>query len=148
MKYFLIICIGLFTLSACKTYNDKDINKFDQQIKSYIKKKNLVMKSTNSGLYYHIEKEGEGNFIQYTDRVSFTYQGKLLDGTVFDNQTKPITFNVKELIGAWKEILLYLKPGGKATLICPPQLGYGDRKLDDIPANSCLYYEIEVITVE
>lgn len=148
MKSIVFLFIGLFLLSACKTYNDNDLKKFDQQIQTYIKKKKLSMKTTSSGLYYHIEKEGDGRFIQYTDRVSFTYQGKLLDGSVFDNQTEPVTFNVKELIGAWKEILLYLKPGGKATLICPPQLGYGDRKLDDIPANSCLYYEIEVRTVE
>jgi FKBP-type peptidyl-prolyl cis-trans isomerase len=55
---------------------------------------------------------------------------------------------VKDLIGAWKEIMLELKPGAKAFLVAPPSLGYGDRQLDDIPANSILVFNMEVVGVK
>ncbi len=148
MKKFFILTLLTFSLSACKTYNEKDLQQFDVKIQHYLKNHHLEMERTNSGLYYHIEKEGEGEFIKFTDVVSFKYKGRLLDGTVFDEASKPVTFEIKQLIGAWKEMMLYLKPGGKAQLIAPPQLGYGDRDLDDIPPHSILIFDIEVVEVK
>lgn len=148
MKTLCLFVSLIATLASCKTYSEDDLKTFDKQIQSYIKSHKLVMKASPSGLYYNIITPGTGNPIRYTNKVSFTYTGKLLDGTVFDNQTKPVEFEIKELIGAWKEILLEIKKGAKVTLIAPPQLAYGDRKLDDIPQNSILYFEMEVIDVK
>ena len=144
----LVISLICFVLSSCKTYSDEDLKNFDNQIEAYIEFKGLKMESSSSGLHYIIEKEGEGELIKYTDIVSFTYDGKLLNGETFDKQTEPVTFKVSDLIGAWKEIMLQLKPGSKAFLICPPQLGYGDRKLDKIPPHSILTFTIEVNEVK
>jgi FKBP-type peptidyl-prolyl cis-trans isomerase len=55
---------------------------------------------------------------------------------------------VKDLIGAWKEIMLELKPGATAFLIAPPYLGYGQHELDDIPANSILVYTLTIHNVK
>lgn len=146
----LIVFLGITVLlTGCKTYNDDELKDFDEQIQSYIAQEKLdSLERSESGLYYRILSEGDGDPILYTDMVSFKYTGTLLDGTVFDRQIEPISFKVNELIGAWREIMSYLKSGGKAFLIAPPQLAYGDRNLDDIPANSILIFEIEVVEVK
>ena len=147
MKYLGLIIL-LLTFSGCKTYSDDELSSFDKQIETYLKKNNIECQRSSSGLYYNIINEGEGRTIQFKDVVSFKYTGKLLDGTTFDKKTKPIEYKVEQLIGAWKEIMLELKEGGEAYLISPPQLGYGTHDLDDIPPNSILIFEIEVIEVK
>jgi FKBP-type peptidyl-prolyl cis-trans isomerase FkpA len=147
MKY-LCICIGLLFIFGCKTYSEEDLATFDTKIKNYLREKNVDCKRSESGLYYNITDPGEGRKIQYTDIVSFTYSGSLLSGEIFDTQKDPVEFEVKELIGAWKEIMLELKKGGKAYLVAPPNLGYGTHDLDDIPSNSILVFELEVIDVK
>lgn len=149
MRYlFFLTAILLF--AACKTYSEEDKDSFDARIKRYLDKSPYDYEKSESGLYYYIEKEGEGEFIKPTDEVSFTYEGKLLSGEVFDgrNKKKPVTFNVKELIMGWQEAMLYLKKGGKARLIVPPQLGYGDYDLEYIPKNSILLFDMEIVDVK
>ncbi len=149
MSKILFLLIGLFLLNACKTYNEDDMQSFDRKIEAYMKKNNLDLQRSESGLYYKIEEEGEGDYIKYKNIVTFKYKGRLLNGEVFDDQMEePVTFQVSQLIAAWKEILLEMKNGGKAFLITPPQLAYGDRDLDDIPPHSILIFELEVVEVE
>ncbi|GAB5417816.1 MAG: hypothetical protein Crog4KO_24360 [Crocinitomicaceae bacterium] len=141
-----LLLIGLFILS-CTTYNDDQKNEFDNKIEAYLKKKKIECKRSSSGLYYKILEPGEGDLIKLKDEVTFTYKGNLLNGKVFDERKEPVTFKVQELIGGWKEVMLYLRPGGKAYLVCPPQLGYGEHELENIPANSILVFELEVKSV-
>lgn len=147
-----ILSIGLFFLlvaiTSCGTYSDENKKSFDTTIQKYIKKNNLEMDYSPSGLYYKIIDEGEGDYILQNDLVSFKYTGTLLDGTQFDKSEGAVEFKVNQLIGAWKETMSMLKPGGKAEIIAPPQLGYGDKDLDDIPPNSILHFQIEVKTVK
>lgn len=148
MKKIISFILFLFIFASCKTYTEEDKLNFDKQIKEYIAKHHHKCKHSESGLYYQILKTGIGNNVQYTDNVSFTYKGKLLDGAVFDNQKKPVTFAVKDLISGWKEIMPKLKPGSKVFLAMPPNLGYGDHDLDKIPPNSILIFEMEIISVQ
>lgn len=151
-RSLLFRSFGLMTLllavSSCQTYSENDKEGFDKQISSYLAKKGIKCTKSPSGLYYKIIEPGEGEYIQFQDVVSFSYKGYFLNGEIFDNEKKPVEFKVKDLIGAWKEIMLELKPGAKAFLVAPPQLGYGDRKLDDIPANSILVFEMEIHEVK
>jgi FKBP-type peptidyl-prolyl cis-trans isomerase FkpA len=148
LKKLVFTLLTLLVLAGCRTYSDDDKQNFDKQIKEYLKSKNIVCKRSDSGLYYKIIEEGSGNSIRFQDIVTFKYEGRLINGEMFDNQKEPIEFKVRDLIGAWKEIMLELKPGAKAFLVAPPQLGYGDHKLDDIPQNSILIYEIEITDVK
>jgi FKBP-type peptidyl-prolyl cis-trans isomerase FkpA len=148
MKKIVLLLLLLVSITACRTYSEDDKQSFDAQIKTYLEKKGIECERSESGLYYKIIEEGEGEYIKFTDVVSFTYKGEFLDGEVFDNEKKPVDFMVKDLIGAWKEIMLELKPGAKAFLVAPPSLGYGDRQLDDIPANSILVFNMEVVGVK
>ena len=86
--------------------------------------------------------------IQCRDSVSISYKGKLLNGRIFDYTKEPLTFAVKGLIGGWKEALLSCKKGSEVLMIIPPQLGYGNHKLDDIPQNSILFFEMKVWNVK
>jgi FKBP-type peptidyl-prolyl cis-trans isomerase len=131
-------------LVGCKTYNEEEKQSFDGEIKRYLEKNGITCKRSDSGLYYSIIEPGEGRNIHFEDIVSFSYTGSFISGQKFDQQKKPVEFAVKELIGAWKEIMLELKVGAKVFMVAPPQLGYGERELDDIPANSILVYEITV----
>lgn len=149
MKHLLITFLSTLFLVGCSTYSEEEINGFDKEIQAYIAKNKLETTRSESGVYYTIIEEGEGKSIQFRDLVSFKYKGTLLDGKVVDEQLKePVEYHVNELIGAWKEIMLMLKKGGKAFLIAPPTMGYGDHQLADIPANSILVFELEVVDVK
>ena len=145
--------LGLFSLllvlfASCKTYSDDEKKDFDKQIKAYLKKEGIQCERTESGLYYKILEPGKGDYIKFQDIVTFSYKGTFLDGKVFDAPKEPVEFAVKDLIGAWKEIMFELKPGAKAFLVSPPQLGYGSHELDDIPPNSILVFEMEIHSVK
>lgn len=144
MKTLIYSILSILLVTSCSTYSESEIDAFDKQIESYIKKNHLKLTKSNSGLYYKVVEKGDGNFIQLTDTVKFTYTGKLIDETIFDQQKKPIQFKVKDLIACWKEVILSNKEGAELFLISPPQLGYGDRKLDDIPENSILIFNLKI----
>ncbi len=148
MKYTFFVLL-LLIISACKTYSDDEISSFDKEIQEYLKKEGKTCEKSGSGMYYSILDKGDGKKIQFTDRIVIKYKGELLDGTVFDDQIEnPKEFNVKDLIGSWKEIMLELNEGGKAYLVSPPQLGYGTHELEDIPKSSILVFNLEVVEVK
>ena len=145
---FLYLFVLLLALSSCSTYSDEQLLDFDQQIESYLSDENIECERSESGLYYKIIDQGEGKEIKYKDLISFKYRGELLNGLVFDEQKEPIEFKLEQLIACWKEIILELNVGGKAFIVSPPQLGYGDHDLQNIPENSILTFEIEVVSVK
>jgi FKBP-type peptidyl-prolyl cis-trans isomerase FkpA len=149
MKTLLILLSLPLILFSCRTYSEDDKKQFDQEIESYIKKNKIAgLTRTDSGLYFKILEPGQPEKIKFRDQVHFKYIGKLTDGTVFDDQMKEgQTFQVQELIAAWKEVMLELGEGGKAYLITPPHLGYGNYDLDKIPQNSILIFELEIIEI-
>ncbi len=138
----------LLFLSSCATYSEEEIQSFDKQIQEYLDEKKINCEKSDSGLYFKVIKKGDGRKIKYTDEVSFKYRGELLNGRVFDDKKEPVTFYVTQLIACWKEVLLEINEGGKVFLVSPPQLGYGDHKLNDIPQNSILVFEMEVVEVK
>jgi FKBP-type peptidyl-prolyl cis-trans isomerase FkpA len=135
-------------LTSCSTYSDQEIQDFDSKISSHIKRNKLKFIKSSSGLYYHLKKNGEGKFILYTDSVSITYSGFLLNGKRIDFQKVPIKFAVRDLIAGWKEVLLMCKKGSEVQMILPPSIAYGDHKLDNIPQNSILKFDMKVWEVK
>jgi FKBP-type peptidyl-prolyl cis-trans isomerase len=150
MKKHIAFFLAFIILSSCKTYNDDDLNNFDQQIQEYIKEQNLEFNKSESGMYYSIIDLGDGNeTIRLTDQVTFIYKGSFLSGEVFQviKEQDALTFQVRELIAGWQEALSYLTSGGKIHLIIPPHLGYGSKKTGLIEPHSILVYELEVLNV-
>lgn len=105
---------------------------------------------TESGLQYKILEEGSGISPEATDTVEVHYEGKLLDGTVFDSSYKngeTVKFPLTSVIKGWSEGITYAKEGGKIELYIPSELAYGRRGAGPIPGNSTLIFNIELIKV-
>jgi len=108
------------------------------------------VKVTSSGLQYKVITEGTGNTPTADDKVKTHYRGTLIDGTEFDSSYKrnrPAEFPVKGVIKGWTEALQLMKEGGKWELYIPADLAYGERGRPNIPANSTLIFEIELLEI-
>ena len=105
---------------------------------------------TESGLIYTELLAGEGASPKATDRVTVHYHGTLRDGTVFDSSVdrgEPATFGLNQVIKGWTEGLQRMKVGGKARLVCPAELAYGDQGRPGIPAGAALVFEVELLSI-
>jgi FKBP-type peptidyl-prolyl cis-trans isomerase FkpA len=107
---------------------------------------------TDSGLIIITEKEGTGPNPQPTDTVKVNYHGTLRDGTVFDSSVErgtPATFPLNRVIPCWTEGLQKMKVGGKAKLICPSSIAYGDRGAPPkIKPGAPLVFDVELLEIE
>ncbi|RZV50089.1 MAG: FKBP-type peptidyl-prolyl cis-trans isomerase [Pseudomonadales bacterium] len=108
--------------------------------------------TTDSGLQYKVLAEGEGDSPAAEDTVTVHYEGRLIDGTVFDSSLQrgePATFPVNGVIAGWTEALQLMKVGAKYQLTIPPELGYGERGAGDrIEPNSALIFDVELLGIE
>jgi FKBP-type peptidyl-prolyl cis-trans isomerase len=106
---------------------------------------------TDSGLIYIETKAGDGANPQATDNVKVHYHGTLRDGSVFDSSVQrgtPATFPLNRVIPCWTEGVQKMKVGGKAKLICPSAIAYGDRGAPPkIKPGSALTFEVELIEI-
>mmetsp|Transcript_9181 Transcript_9181/g.18186 ORF Transcript_9181/g.18186 Transcript_9181/m.18186 type:complete len:256 (-) Transcript_9181:42-809(-) len=107
---------------------------------------------TDSGLIYYSMTEGTGESpSDKTDEVEVHYHGTLIDGTVFDSSVDrgtTIKFKIGQVIQGWQEGLSMMKEGGKATLVIPPELAYGDAGSGGaVPAGATLKFEVELFKV-
>lgn len=120
-------------------------------IEGYVKKNNIKVKPTSSGLYYIETKKGTGPSPKESDVVKVHYTGRLLDGTVFDSSVErgePVEFPLNQVIRGWTEGLQLMKVGGKATLLLPSSIGYGPNGAGDrIPPYSPLLFEVELLEI-
>ncbi|UCD00380.1 MAG: FKBP-type peptidyl-prolyl cis-trans isomerase [Phycisphaerales bacterium] len=103
-----------------------------------------------SGLQYKVIKEGAGATPTADDKVKTHYRGTLINGTEFDSSYKrnqPAEFPVKGVIKGWTEALQLMKEGAKWQLYIPANLAYGERGRPNIPPNSTLIFEVELLEV-
>lgn len=123
-------------------------------IEKYLSDKKLTAKPLASGLYYIEVRPGTGTAAAPGKKVSVHYTGKLLSGKQFDSSIdrgKAFDFELGKgnVIKGWDEGLCLMKSGGKAILIIPSHLGYGDKGAQpDIPPYSPLVFEIELLSVQ
>ena len=109
--------------------------------------------TTASGLKYTDTSEGTGAAAQNGQMLTVHYTGTLQNGTKFDSSVdrgKPYQFRLGSgsVIKGWDEGLLGMKIGGKRKLIIPPSLGYGARGTSNIPPNSELHFDVELLNAQ
>lgn len=105
-----------------------------------------------SGLQYKVLVKGEGEVPQSTDKVLVNYEGRLVDGTVFDASAKhgdkPASFRADQVIKGWTEALTMMPVGSKWQLYIPYNLAYGTRDMGNIKPYSCLIFDVELVGIE
>ena len=107
--------------------------------------------TTASGLQYEVLTQGSGAKPKASDTVKVHYEGKLLDGSIFDSSIQrgePATFRLDQVIPGWTEALQLMPVGSKYRLTLPPELAYGDQGAGPIPANATLVFEVELLGIE
>lgn len=168
-KFTVIIVSVFFTfIISCKMQNNEQqkkrkittedlisanrylVEKDASIIKDYVERNKLPMLETNTGLWYHIDKVGEGNFATKGDFVKVSYDVSLLDGTYCYSSDslgfKSFRIGQGGVESGLEEGILLLRKGSKATFIMPPHRAHGLVGDDDmIPGRSILVYKVEVI---
>ena len=102
------------------------------------------------GLQYKIVHSGAATGLKphIQDEVKVNYEGKLIDGTVFDSsyeRGQPAAMPLKNLVKAWQEAIQLMRPGDEWILYVPPELGYGAEGQGPIPPGAALIFKIELI---
>ena len=131
----------------------EEAEKFIAEGKAYLdenaKKEGVPV--TKSGLQYEVLQEGTGKSPKATDTVRCHYEGRLLDGTVFDSSYKrgePADFGLNQVIPGWTEGVQLMKEGAKYRFTIPYLLAYGEQGAGaSIPPFSTLVFDVELIKV-
>ncbi|MEG1539386.1 MAG: FKBP-type peptidyl-prolyl cis-trans isomerase [Muribaculaceae bacterium] len=102
------------------------------------------------GVFYEVMNAGNelGGLPTANSVVTVHYKGSLINGHVFDSsyeRTCPEAFRVRDVIEGWQIALQQMRKGDKWKITIPNQLGYGTKSVDDIPGNSTLIFEVELI---
>ena len=107
--------------------------------------------TTPSGLQYKVLVKGEGEVPSMTDKVLVNYEGRLIDGTVFDaskkHGDKPASFRADQVIRGWTEALTMMPVGSKWQLYIPQELAYGERNAGQIKPYSALIFDVELVGI-
>ncbi|MDX5346647.1 MAG: FKBP-type peptidyl-prolyl cis-trans isomerase [Hymenobacteraceae bacterium] len=154
----LLFCLSLVLFTACGNDDSEDVvqkqRELDEQIiKKYLEDNNLQATRTSSGLYYSITEPTTGPQPVKGNGVSVLYTGKLLDGKVFDSTSsrgnQPFNFilGAGQVIKGWDEGIALMKKGEKAVLYIPSGLAYGPQAKSNIPANSVLIFDVELVEI-
>lgn len=108
--------------------------------------------TTASGLQYQVIREGQGPKPAAKDTVLVHYEGKLIDGTVFDSsyqRGQPAAFPLDQVIPGWTEGVQLMPTGSKYHFVVPPQLAYGAQGAGGvIPPGAVLEFDIELLAVK
>ncbi len=152
IRYALLLAAGFIIATGCKK-DEHDAAKqaeLDEQIiVTYLTANDIDAQRHESGLYYVITKEGSGAQPDINSMVGVFYKGYLVNGNVFDQTTHgSVVLPMLNLIDGWKIGLPMLKSGGSGTFFIPSALGYGRQPEVDIPANSVLIFEIDLVSVQ
>ena len=167
------LCVGVeevFTIEEFTAHNEQlakeTIEKEQVIIKEYVEKEGINASVTEEGIYYEITEAGSGEKPLDGQSVKVNYAGYLLDGTLFDSSDEelskeagiymaqrpygPIDFTIGKggIIKGWDIGMRLLQKGGKATLVIPSALAYGNRPMGElIKANSILMFKVELVDI-
>lgn len=109
------------------------------------------VKTTESGLMYKVITKGDGKLPAASDTVKVNYEGKLVDGTVFDSsyeRGEPISFPLNQVIPGWTEGVQLMPVGSTYEFYIPSELAYGPGGTGPIPPYSALEFKVELLDIE
>ena len=140
----LLIPFFLF-LSSCSSDDPDVIAERDRQkILQYIADNELEAQEHPTGIFYVIRREGSGAHPKENSTVKLTYTGYLLNGDLFD-YAQEANMNLQGVIAGFRDGIMQFKRGGEGLVLIPSGLGYGEYARHNIPRNSVLIFEVEII---
>ena len=162
MLRILAVALAAFTLSACDKPDGAPGAKAQAaqaseptpEGRAFLDKtaKEAGVKALSDGIFYKVVRSGPATGLkpQIGDEIKVHYEGKLIDGTVFDNsydRGQPAAMPLEHLIPAWEKALPQMRPGDEWMLYVPPAQGYGAEGTPsgEIPPNAVLVFRIELI---
>ena len=113
--------------------------------------KYLAVKKLGNGVLYKVIKEGKGEMPADTSMVEVNYEGKTIDGTVFDStykRGKPVTLRANQVIKGWTEALVHMPVGSTWEVVIPQDQAYGEREQPQIKPFSALIFKIELLDIK
>ncbi len=113
--------------------------------------KNPDVKKLANGVLYKVIKEGKGEMPADTSMVEVNYEGKTIDGTVFDStykRGKPVTLRANQVIKGWTEALVHMPVGSTWEVVIPQDQAYGEREQSTIKPFSALVFKIELLGIK
>jgi FKBP-type peptidyl-prolyl cis-trans isomerase len=162
---FFVVLIAVFSLNSCLNTSDTDFQSSIEELNAYqneiykqyqadsilivdyfVLNDSIAEIDSSSGIFYHIIQTGNDNYPNYYSTINVKYKGMLLDGTVFDQSEDEVLFSMANLITGWQIGLPLIGENGKIILYLPSYYGFGTVTNGDIPANSVLIFEIELIS--
>lgn len=121
----------------------------EQFLKENAKKDSVIV--LPSGLQYKVLVKGNGEVPLEDQKVQVNYEGRLIDGTVFDSSArhgdKPTEFKPNQVIKGWSEALTMMPVGSKWQLFIPYYLAYGNRSAGEIKPYSTLIFDVELVGI-
>lgn len=160
LNFLLLAFISFFF--ATKTFAEKNIKMVETRcivslpisksdtssLETFLEKNNITALQSKEGIFFVVEKEGDGDMPKAGDYLKINYIGKLLDGKVFDKSEsgEPFVFQLgyRQVLPSWDLMLTRFKIGSKITLFVPSELAYGKSGSENIPPDAPLIFEIEV----
>ena len=109
------------------------------------------VKTLPSGVQYKVIKEGSGAIPADTSKVKVNYEGRTIDGKVFDSSYKrnqPLTLRCNQTIKGWTDAMVHMPVGSVWEVYIPQNLAYGEREQGDIKPFSVLIFKIELLGIE
>lgn len=116
-------------------------------LRTYISSNSITAVEDSRGFFYTIQRPGNSVRPSVCSNVTVSYTGRLTTGNQFD-ASNGVSFNLSNLILGWQEGIPLIGEGGSIILYLPPSLAYGSQASGNIPANSILIFQIELIDVQ
>ena len=153
IRNIFLTTLFIATMSGCKkTEFCQDITTTAPAIevnnlKNYLTTNGITATEDARGFFYIINNAGTEDKPTVCSRVTVNYEGKLIDGTVFDSGNN-VSFLLSDLISGWQAGIPLIAKGGSMILYLPPTLGYGASGSGSIPGNSNLIFTIDLLEFE
>jgi len=151
-RCFLLLLVAVIAVSSCKKEENQD--EIDEQlIQQYIADNNITnAERTEFGVYYIIDEPGDssGVYPNITSTVRVHYRGYFLDGNEFDPgnfDDTPINFILSSVIAGWQIGMPYFEKGSKGRLLIPSAYGYGRAGTPNVPPNSVLVFDVDLVNI-
>ncbi len=153
MKQIFVLTLALLFLGSCvkdnKGCEPVPVASEETVMNQFAVANNLTVTKHSTGLLYQIVNPGYGAMPSRSSVVTVSYVGRKMDGTVFDETAgNPFTNRLGNLIEGWNVGLPLIKKGGTIRMIIPSSMAYGCTGQGTIPANSPLYFEVELMNVQ